>query len=174
MTLERICQKCKGYMLNNSLVGWLKCTACSFMKKEETSVVTIEELLMKRAKFEDLSEELQKNCSDLIVKLNKFRAAYGKPMYVSSGYRPADINKKIGGGSKSAHMSLEACDFADADGKIFEFIKANPDILEQCGLYLEDPQYSPSWIHLQSRKASKRVFLPYSDGRAPTAPHRKL
>lgn len=159
-------------MLNNSLVGWLKCPACSFMKKEESAMITIEELLMKRAKFEDLSEELQKNAMDLVEKLNKFRKAYGQPMYVSSGYRPPEINKKIGGGSKSAHMSLQACDFADADGKIFEFIKSDPTILEKCGLWMEDPQWAISWVHLQSRPASKRIFIP--DSSPAKDPSRKI
>lgn len=172
MTLERICQVCLSYMLNNELAGWLKCPACSAMKKEESSMISAKEVLMGRAEFEDLSEELQNNLHDLLVKLNKFRAAYANPMYVSSGYRPPAINKKIGGGSKSAHMSLQACDFKDADGKIFEFIKANPSILEECELYLEDPQWTPTWIHLQNRPASKRIFIP--DGTPPKDTSRKI
>lgn len=174
MHIERICEKCLSYMLLTELVGWLKCPACSFMKKENKSMITAEEVLMGRAKQEDLTDELKANLEKLLEALNKFRKEYGSPMYVSSGYRPAELNKTIGGGSKSAHMSLQACDFRDTDGKLFEFIKKDPDILERCGLYLEDPRWTVGWIHLQCRKASRRIFLPYSDGRPPIDPNRKI
>lgn len=137
-------------------------------------MIKMDEVLMGRAKLDELPEDIQKNGEDLLKKLNKFRTEFGNPMYVTSGYRPADINKAIGGGSKSAHMTLQACDFRDNDGKLFEFIKKDPSILERCDLYMEDPQYTPTWIHLQNRKASKRIFLPYADGRAPSAPDRKI
>lgn len=160
MRLERICQRCLGYMLDNELVGWLKCQACSFMKKKGISMITMQEVLMGRVKFEDLSEELQTNGNELVKRLNLFRAEYGHPMYVSSGYRSAEINAKDGGSKTSAHLTLQACDFVDTDGKLFEFIKKDPKILERCDLYMEDAQWSPNWIHLQSRKASKRIFIP--------------
>lgn len=159
---EKICEHCLGYMVEPGLTGWIKCPSCGFMKKENSSMITMEELLMKRAKFEELPEELQKNGKDLLDKLNKFRKEYSKPMYVSSGYRPPDINKAIGGGSKSAHMSLQACDFKDADGKLKEFIAKDPTILERCDLYMEDPTYTKTWVHLQNRpaKSGNRIFKP--------------
>lgn len=123
-------------------------------------MIKMDEVLMGRVKLEDLPEEIQKNGEDLLIKLNKFRAEYGKPMYVTSGYRSEEDNKRAGGGSKSAHLTLQACDFADADGKLFEFIKSDPAILERCELYMEDAQWSPTWIHLQNRTASKRIFIP--------------
>lgn len=169
---ERICIHCLSYMLINELAGWLKCPSCSFMKKEDKAVINMSEVLMGRAKFEELPEELQQNGRDLLIKLNKFRAEYGSPMHVSSGYRPADINKAIGGGSKSAHMTLEACDFADADGKIYEFIKNDPDVLVRCELYMEDPRWATTWVHLQNRPASKRIFVPSNT--PPKDPSRKL
>jgi hypothetical protein len=146
----------------NELQGWLKCPACSYMKKEETSMITLKEILMGRAKFEDLPEDLQKNGTDLLEKLNKFRALYGKPMYVSSGYRPPDVNKAAGGGSKSAHLTLQACDFRDADGELKKFVAENPDVLEKCDLYMENPAITKTWLHLQTRKtkAGNRIFNP--------------
>jgi zinc D-Ala-D-Ala carboxypeptidase len=174
MLHERVCEKCLSYMLNDELRGWLKCPACSFMKKEKTSMISAKEVLMGRAELQDLPEDLQKNLEDLLIKLNKFRALYGKPMYVSSGYRPPDVNKAAGGGSKSAHLTLQACDFSDKEGSIFEFIKNNPDVLKQCGLYMEDPRWTKTWVHLQTRPASKQIFLPYADGRDPPAPERKI
>lgn len=172
--LERICSICLSYMLNDKLQGWLRCLSCGFMKKESKSMITLEEVLMNRAKFEDLPEEIKKNGEDLLVKLNKFRTEYGKPMIVVSGYRPPDINAAAGGATHSAHMTLEACDFKDEDGSIFEFIKKDPTVLDRCDLFIEDPRWTKNWIHIQNRKVSQRVFLPYSDGRPPTAPERKI
>lgn len=174
--IEQICSTCLSYMITVKLDGWLKCPNCGFMKKQSISMITMQEILMGRVNFLDLPEELQKNGEALLEAVNKFRKEYGKPMYVSSGYRSPEINKATAGSAKnSAHMSLQACDFKD-DGSIFEFIKKDPTILERCNLYMEDPRWTPTWIHLQVRKpaSGNRIFLPYSDGRPETAPERKI
>lgn len=139
-------------------------------------MITMQEILMGRANFLDLPEDIQKNGEVLLTALNQFRKEYGKPMYVSSGYRSPFINQNTKGASKtSAHMSLQACDFKD-NGELFEFIKKDPAVLERCNLYMEDPRWTPTWIHLQIRKpaSGNRIFLPYSDNRPESAPHRKI
>lgn len=125
-------------------------------------MITKEEVLMGRIKYEDLSQELKNNLDKLLIALNLFRAAYGKPMYVSSGYRSPEDNKAAGGANKSNHMLCLACDFKDSDNKLKEYIKSNPTILEQCGLYQEDPSSTVSWTHLQCSppKSGNRVFKP--------------
>jgi len=169
---ERTCDLCLSYMILKDIPGWLKCPSCGFHKKEELSMITMRELLMGRAKFEDLPEEIQKNGQVLLERLNKFRAEYGKPMYVSSGYRPPAANAAAGGAIGSAHLTLQACDFRDADGKLFEFIKSDPTILDRCDLYMEDARWSPVWIHMQVRPASKRIFIPSNT--PPKDPSRKI
>ena len=79
-------------------------------------MITREEVLMGRDRTHPLSPDLEANLANLLICLNKFRKEYGKPMRVSSGYRPAAINSKVGGAKKSAHMTCEACDFVDTDG----------------------------------------------------------
>jgi len=171
---ERICPICCSYLYEEeNLKGWVKCHSCSFMRKLKTSMITTQEILMGRAILEDLPQEAQQNAKRLVDALNAFRKEFGKPMYVSSGYRSPEDNKKAGGSSKSAHLTLEACDFKD-NGELFEFIKKDPLVLERCGLYLEDPSFTPTWIHLQIRPTKNRIFLPYSDGRKPSAEHRKI
>lgn len=168
---EKICPICLCYMLDDALIGWMRCSSCGYMTKKESSMITIQELLMGRAKFEELPEELQRNAEELLRRLNMFRKEFGRPMYVSSGYRSPEINKSAGGGPKSAHLTLEACDFRD-NGELFEFIKKDPSILDRLDLYMEDPQWSPTWIHLQSRPASKRIFIPSNT--PPKDPSRKI
>lgn len=104
--------------------------------------------------------EYEENLEKLLLALNKFRAVYGKPMIVTSGYRSTAHNSKVGGKARSAHLSCQAADFADRDGGLANFCLENIGLLESCGLWMEDPRYTSGWIHLQSRPASKRVFIP--------------
>lgn len=125
--------------------------------------ISREEVLMGRDKQFSLSEEQEKNLEQLLECLNKLRVLYNKPMYVSSGYRPASINANIkGAAKKSNHIMCLACDFRDLDGKIDEWCLENLDKLEQCGLYLESPMHTPGWCHLQAiaPRSGNRVFIP--------------
>lgn len=79
-------------------------------------------------------------------------------MKITSGYRPVEYNKKIGGAPNSAHLFCQAVDIADSSRKLADYITKNPGILEECDLYMEDPAATPTWIHLQSRKATVRIF----------------
>lgn len=159
--IERICLICLSYMYLDKLDGWLRCPSCSFMKKESKSMISLQEM-MGDNKFEELSEELQNNARDLLVRVNKFRAEYGIPMYVTSGYRTAEHNVKVGGSKNSAHCQCKAIDFKDNDGKLKEFIATDPAILERCDLYMEAPESTPTWVHLSSRlpNSGNRIFKP--------------
>lgn len=164
MLHEQICPECLAYMINDELnknIGWFKCLACSYMVKGSKSMITAKEILGE-VKQEDLSDELKKNLEVLLERVNKFRKEYNSPMYVNSGYRSPDKNAAVGGAKNSAHMSCQAVDFRDNDGKIKQYIADNKDILERCDLYMEDPDYTKTWVHLQSRptKSGNRIFKP--------------
>lgn len=117
---------------------------------------------MGREKSNPLTPEMEQNLVKLLEGLNKFRAIYGKPMKVSSGYRPEAFNVKAGGAKKSNHMVCLACDFVDIHSSLDIFCVANQDILEKCGLYLEHPKWTKTWCHLQVVKpaSGKRIFVP--------------
>lgn len=159
--LERICQTCKAYMYLHELQGWLKCPSCGNMIKEGKSMISLKELLGDN-KLEDLTPEMQANATELLRRVNLFRAEYGKPMYVTSGYRSPEHNAKIGGAKSSSHMSCQALDFRDGDKKLKEFIANDPAILERCDLYMEHPDHTETWVHLSSRKTASgnRIFKP--------------
>lgn len=91
-----------------------------------------------------------------------FRAKYNLPMHVNSGYRPAEYNKSIGGASDSSHITCQAVDFADSSREITRFVLANPGILVDCDLWMEDPSATPTWIHLSIRPVASgmRIFKP--------------
>lgn len=123
-------------------------------------MISRQEVLMGRDKEFPLTTELEANLTKLLVALNKFRSTYGKPMVVSSGYRPGKYNKAAGGVKSSCHLTCEATDFRDIDGHIKAYVKANPKVLEDCGLYMEAPESTPTWIHLQTRATANRIFKP--------------
>lgn len=126
-------------------------------------MITREEILMGRDKAYPLDEEQKENLEKLLIALNMFRKLYGKPMVVSSGYRPAQINAVVeGAAKKSNHIKCLACDFRDSDGELDKWCMENLDVLERCGLYLEDPNYTNGWCHLQAiaPPSKKRVFIP--------------
>lgn len=125
-------------------------------------MISRDEVLMGRDKEFPLTPELEANLSGLLVALNKFRSAYGKPMTVSSGYRPGHYNKDAGGAKGSAHEVCLACDFHDSDGAIDAWALANIAFLEHAGLYLENPNNTNGWSHLSTRRpgSGKTVFNP--------------
>jgi len=125
-------------------------------------MITRDEVLMGRDKQYPLTPELERNLQELLRRLNMFRQMYARPMVVSSGYRPAGINKQVGGAKNSAHMTCEACDFRDEKGELRRYILQNPNVLEVCDLYCEDFSFTPTWVHLQTRrvKSGKRIFKP--------------
>lgn len=108
-----------------------------------------------------LTPEMKKNLDILLVAVNKLRAMWGKPLTVSSGYRPPATNAAIGGAKQSNHMTCSAVDFKD-DGSLAKFLISRLDVLEDCGLWLESPEKTKGWVHVQivPPKSGRRVFLP--------------
>lgn len=126
-------------------------------------MISAAEILMGRDKDAPLTSELKENLEMLLVALNKFRSIYGKPMTVSSGYRPPNINAQTKGAAKhSNHMICLAADFKDADGSLDQYCLNNLKVLEDCGLWLESPKSTIGWTHLQCvpPKSGNRVFFP--------------
>lgn len=122
--------------------------------------ITRDEILMNRDREYPLTPHLEDNLRKLLLALNKFRNIYGKPMQVTSGYRPGKYNDAAGGAPNSAHISCEACDFADPLGELDDWCQANVRVLEQCGLWLESPTRTPGWTHMDIRPRNNRIFIP--------------
>jgi len=87
------------------------------------------------------------------------REHFNAPIHISSGYRSAALNKKIGGASSSQHCSGEAIDI-DMDGtaiankQVFDFIKQH---LEFDQLIWEFGTTSnPDWVHVSYESTGKQ------------------
>lgn len=110
-----------------------------------------------------LTKGLVINLNELLAKMNIVRAEWGKPMIVTSGLRSRKDQEKINPAHPySRHLTAQACDIADPDGSLGEWVKANVSILESAGLWCEDPEYTKGWVHFQSAppKSGKRFFIP--------------
>lgn len=81
--------------------------------------------------------------------LQPIRDAYGKPIYVSSGYRCPKLNKAVGGVPTSQHLRGEAADiYVKGDNKeLFIVIKKLIDEGKITVGQLID-EYHYKWIHI--------------------------
>lgn len=81
------------------------------------------------------------------------RDHFGEPIFISSGYRSAALNKAIGGSPTSQHSKGQAIDI-DNDAvksptnlEIFNYIKDNL-IFDQLILEFPNKKGEPSWVHV--------------------------
>lgn len=121
-----------------------------------------------------LTEDEENNLVDLQARINIVRKAYGKPMFVTSGFRSKEDHKRIymekakkAGQTSvripmgSKHLSGQAVDIADPSGELYRWCKANEAVLIDAGLYCEEDTSVPR-VHFQSvpPASKKRWFLP--------------
>jgi len=82
---------------------------------------------------------------------------------VASGWRPQSINARTRGAARrSHHLTGCAVDLYDPAGRIDGWCMQHLDALESAGLWMEHPDATPRWCHLQSvpPKSGNRVFRP--------------
>lgn len=88
------------------------------------------------------------------------REHFGKPIFVSSGYRSDKLNKAIGGSKTSQHCKGEALDL-DNDGRGYP---SNADIFWYIYDHLDFDQLifefgsmeNPSWVHVSYKSEGNR------------------
>lgn len=85
---------------------------------------------------------------------------------VASGWRPPAINEATSNAAaKSRHLTGEAIDLRDTGTRdLARWCLRNLDALEEIGLWMEDPQWTPTWVHLQivPPGSHRRVYCPSS------------
>lgn len=107
------------------------------------------------------------NLQNLCERLNKVRATWGKSMIVTSGLRSEAQQQDLlkagkSNAPKSKHLQGLAADIADPDGSLGKWCLQNVKVLEEAGLWLEHPDYTPNWVHFQSTPpaSGRRYFVP--------------
>lgn len=107
-----------------------------------------------------IPKDLAGNVAGLIAKvLDPLREWYGKPIFVNSGYRCAELNKAVGGVEGSHHLTGCAADIDARDRgeneKLFAFIRTHLPFTE---LGWEG---GGKWVHVAlvpGRENEKEVF----------------
>ena len=88
------------------------------------------------------------------------REHFGKPLYVSSGYRSEALNDAIKGSSRSQHCKGEALDLdAQVYGgftnkELFEYIRENVVFDQMIWEFGTDEE--PDWVHVSYKKGKNR------------------
>ena len=93
--------------------------------------------------------KMQETATQLFEPLRIF---VGEPIYISSFYRSLELNKVIGGSSRSQHCKGEAIDIDDVysnrytNADYFNYIKENLPFDQLIWEFGDDE--SPSWVHM--------------------------
>lgn len=125
---------------------------------------TVSELLnagQHKWKESEVDIVIKRNLEDLCRKINAL--GYQPPMRATSCLRSIKDQQRINPSAMgSSHLYGCAVDIADADGKLKAWCKANQKKLVECGLWMESPEATKTWCHLQSYcpKSMNRIFNP--------------
>lgn len=130
-------------------------------------MISKDELLKGRDKQfpNDYTDEISTNLDLMVEAMNQIRTAWGKPMTVDSGWRSPSINASTpGAAAHSKHMLGLACDIADPDGSLMNWVLENLQLMKDLGVYMEHFCWTPSWVHFQlgSPTSGHRIFIPNS------------
>lgn len=84
---------------------------------------------------------------------------------VASGWRPAAVNDATShAAAHSRHITAQALDTHDPKRLFARWCLSNLHELEQIGLWMENPRWTPHWVHLQTVPpgSGHRVYIPSS------------
>jgi hypothetical protein len=111
----------------------------------------------------ELTEGLRRNAEVTVARANALLERACLACMVNSGWRPHAVNARIPNASpRSRHLTCEAIDLADPDDRLDAWCLANLDVLAAIGLWLEHPDATPGWCHVQivPPRSGRRVFEP--------------
>lgn len=128
-------------------------------------MITIAEFWMGRdVTFADeLTPSIRNNAVITVARVNQLLQRAEVLTQVTSGWRPPQINGQTKGAARlSKHMAGQACDLSDKAGLLDAWCMRNLQVLADIGLWLEHPDSTPNWCHLQivAPGSGRRVFHP--------------
>lgn len=89
--------------------------------------------------------------------LDHIREQYGLPLYISSGYRCPELNRKVGGKETSQHLKGQAADInlgsVEKNREFFNWLACHKDEIEFDQL-IDESKYS--WVHVSFKKENNR------------------
>lgn len=122
----------------------------------------------------ELTDEIRANANVTVERVNKLLAiaatdgvfpAVKDDSEVASGWRPLSVNDKTANAAKgtSNHIVGKACDVRDTKARdLARWCLRNLRVLEDLGLWAENPRWTPTWVHVQTvpPHSERRVYVP--------------
>lgn len=94
--------------------------------------------------------------------LDPLRKAWGKPIYVNSGYRCPALNKAVGGVASSQHLLGQAADITTHNivdnARLFQLVQNLGLPFDQL-IWEKGDHSGPSWIHVSYSPRHRREIL---------------
>lgn len=128
-------------------------------------MITLAEYWLGRDKLypDELTNEVKANAFITVTRVNLMIDAAKLDRRVVSGWRPQGVNDKTSNAAKkSNHIIGAACDLEDKDRALSKWVLSNLDVLQDIGLWAENPSATFSWLHVQiyPPRSGRRVFMP--------------
>lgn len=104
--------------------------------------------------------------------LDPLRDWYGRPIYVTSGYRSPALNRAVGGSASSQHLRGEAADITaksrSENKRLFEFIRHHLTFDQL--IWEHGGNDGPDWVHVSYKRERQRgqVLRIYAGGKTVT------
>jgi len=119
-------------------------------------------------------EQMDNMCLVAEEVFEPLRIWVGGPIKINSFFRSPELNKAIGGSSKSQHCHGQAIDLDDTFGRatnaeMYEFIKEYLDFDQMIWEFGDDD--NPDWVHISyvsEEKNRRRCLKAYKDNRGKT------
>lgn len=123
---------------------------------------------------DECTDEIRANAEGLIPKVNALlerMEADGVPIEDDentgspshSGWRSKVVNEHTANAADhSRHLDGHADDLKDPQRALATWAVNNLDVLEELGLYIEDPRWCPTWLHVQDVPpgSGHRCYIP--------------
>ena len=115
---------------------------------------------------EFVANHIAPNANRMLAKVNGLLAELRiEVVKVSSGWRPRALNEKVKkAATNSYHIVGRAVDLVDSGRELAGKISARPELLAKYRLWMEDPSFTPTWVHLDDAERPDRpvrIFRPY-------------
>ena len=126
-----------------------------FSIKELCKSITADKYNIDNTPTQEVTDNLTKLVDNI---LDPLREAWGRPIYVNSGYRSPKLNAKVGGSTNSQHKSGQAADITTGNTsnneKLFKLIQNLKLPFDQL---IDEKNYS--WIHVSYGPKNRRQIL---------------
>lgn len=136
-----------------------------FMLSEFTHSKTAKEKGINNTPSIEQIQNMTALCKEILEPVRKH---FGKPIYITSGYRSEKLNKAVGGSKYSQHIKGEAADFVIKDTQVhtvYRFLSGSNLSFDQC---IYEKKGDSEWIHISHKRNRKELLIATFENGIPT------